>query len=153
MHLFQVIARTLCIVAMTSIGASAYADDTVQTPPPGGEEFEQAALDYVSWCAPCHGRTGKGNGPVAPSLVTSPTDLTELSANAGGVFPADKVRQRIDGRDVPTAHGTVEMPVWGYWFNLHEMAGGLLQEDREVAEKRVANRIARLVEYLELLQK
>lgn len=122
-------------------------------PVPEGEEFEQAALDFAAWCGPCHGSAGKGDGPIGPNLKTAPPNLTLLSQNAGGVFPADKVRLRIDGRDLPAAHGTTEMPVWGYWFNLQATAAGLLQEDQVVAEKEVRERIERLVAYLKTLQK
>lgn len=142
-----------CFAAALSVSSGAYGDDAAQPPAPEGEEFEQAALDYLSWCAPCHGRDANGNGPVASSLIVAPPDLTGLAGRAGGAFPPDEIKQRIDGRNNPSAHGTREMPVWGYWFNLEETAGGLLQEDREVSEKRVAERISRLVAYLEMIQK
>ena len=32
---------------------------------------------YTGNCAPCHGATGKGNGPVAYLQVTPPSDLTD----------------------------------------------------------------------------
>ena len=114
---------------------------------------EQAALDFVTWCGPCHGRTGVGDGPVAASLTTKPSDLTLLKQRAGGEFQPDEVFKRVDGRDFPSAHGTPEMPVWGYWFKLQETAAGLLQEDVQTAEKEVRKRIQRLVEYLETIQK
>jgi mono/diheme cytochrome c family protein len=31
---------------------------------------------FIQFCAPCHGQTGKGNGPLAASFATPPTDLT-----------------------------------------------------------------------------
>ena len=92
-------------------------------------------------------------GADAKQLKTEPPNLTQLTRRAGGTFPDDNVRKRIDGRDLPAAHGSTEMPVWGYWFTLHETAAGLLQEDRETAEKEVKKRIARLVAYLKTLQK
>ena len=94
-------------------------------PAPEGEEFEQAALDFVTWCGPCHGRTGIGDGPVVASLNTKPSNLTLLKQRAGGEFPSDEVFKRVDGRDFPAAHGTPEMPVWGYWFKLQATAAGL----------------------------
>ena len=127
-------------------------DSTSAAPPPQGEEAEQAALDFVTWCGPCHGRLGRGDGPVAPSLKAVPPDLTRLSERTGGTFPTDMVRQRIDGRDLPTVHGTAEMPIWGSVFTLQATAAGMLQEDREGAENEVKRRISRLVQYLETLQ-
>jgi mono/diheme cytochrome c family protein len=143
-------AAALALIVMASLSGDAVASDA---PAPEGEDYEQAALDYVTWCGPCHGRNGEGDGPVAASLRTAPPDLTILARGNGGVFPGEQVRQRIDGRNFPAAHGTEEMPVWGYWFKLQETAAGLLQEDRETAEKEVSERISRLVIYLENLQK
>ncbi|NNE22495.1 MAG: cytochrome c [Rhizobiales bacterium] len=136
----------------SGISASRSADNAPIDAVPAGEELEQAALDFMAWCGPCHGTAGKGNGPLAASLTSSPPNLTLLSQNAGGTFPAEEIRLRIDGRDLPAVHGTAEMPVWGYWFNLQATAAGLLQEDQVVAEKEVKDRIARLVEYLKTLQ-
>ena len=142
-------ARLLLLAAVT---AGLLATPATASDEPEDETFEQATLDYMTWCGPCHGRTGKGDGPYAATLKTAPPDLTGLSARADGKFPADMVRERIDGRNLTPAHGTVEMPVWGYWFALHETAGGLLQSDRATAEKNVRNRIGRLVDYLHTIQ-
>ncbi len=69
---------------------------------------------YKTWCASCHGLDGKGNGPVAGALKKAPTNLTQLSKKNAGKFPADHVREYIDGRGKANpAHGTREMPVWG----------------------------------------
>jgi mono/diheme cytochrome c family protein len=117
------------------------------------ERYEQGALDFLSYCAPCHGRDGTGNGPVAMELKTRPADLTTIAKRNGGVFPQDKVKQAIDGRSLPAAHGTADMPVWGYWFKLQANAAGILQEDQVNAEAEVKERIDRLVEYLATIQK
>lgn len=34
---------------------------------------------YTTWCASCHGTSGKGDGPAASDLKTKPTDLTMLA--------------------------------------------------------------------------
>jgi mono/diheme cytochrome c family protein len=141
------------IMAMGMLSSQLATGAETEAPAPEGEAYEQAALDYVTWCGPCHGQNAKGNGPVAISLKTPPPDLTGIAARNGGTFPAEAVRERIDGREVPAAHGSLEMPVWGYWFGLEATAGGLLQEDRETAEKEVSRRIGLLVEYLATLQK
>ncbi len=39
---------------------------------------------YASYCAPCHGVNGKGDGPVSAALKANPTDLTVLSRNNNG---------------------------------------------------------------------
>lgn len=117
------------------------------------DRFEEAAIDYLSYCASCHGRSGTGNGPVAMELATKPADLTTLARRHDGVYPADAVRQRIDGRELPAAHGTSDMPVWGYWFKLQANAAGLLQDNEVDAQAEVKERIDRLVDYLATVQK
>jgi mono/diheme cytochrome c family protein len=71
---------------------------------------------YGRYCAACHGREGKGDGPVAPGLVKRPVDLTALASKNGGKFPYEKVARAIDGRETTRAHGTPDMPVWGEVF-------------------------------------
>ena len=41
--------------------------------------------------------------------------LASFAVRNGGVFPSERVRRIIDGRDV-AAHGNFEMPVWGDAF-------------------------------------
>jgi len=69
--------------------------------------------DFQAYCASCHGREAKGNGPVAEKLQTRPPDLTVLTKKFGGVFPAEYILRTIDGREELVAHGTRAMPVWG----------------------------------------
>ncbi len=69
---------------------------------------------YARFCSSCHGLRGLGDGPAAPALKVQPADLTRISARQAGEFPAERVREMIDGRAVLPAHGTREMPVWGY---------------------------------------
>ena len=71
---------------------------------------------YVSYCASCHGMDGKGNGPVAESLKTPPTNLTQLSNQNHGKYPAHHVVAVLHGGTSPSAHGTALMPVWGPIF-------------------------------------
>src|SRR3990172_3569797 len=117
------------------------------------ERFEEAAIDYLSYCAAFHGRSGNGDGPVAMELVTRPTDLTTLVQRHDGIYPVDLVTKRIDGREMPTAHRTSDMPVWGYWFKLQANAAGLLQDNDVDAQAEVSERIDRLVDYIATLQK
>jgi mono/diheme cytochrome c family protein len=67
---------------------------------------------FMNYCASCHGKEGKGDGPAAPAMKTPPTDLTLLAAHNGGKFPEDRVFYSLQGGVVP-AHGSEEMPVWG----------------------------------------
>jgi mono/diheme cytochrome c family protein len=71
---------------------------------------------YRLYCATCHGRDGKGNGPAAPALKVPPPDLTVLARQRTGVFPARDVEAIIRGGAAVTAHGSGDMPVWGPIF-------------------------------------
>jgi mono/diheme cytochrome c family protein len=96
---------------------------------------------FALYCAPCHGRTGQGDGPVAASLTVHPTDLTRLAERNAGAFPGERVRASVTGAGRPVvAHGTAEMPVWGPLFGAFE------------SEVRVRERIANVVAYIESLQ-
>ncbi|PWH20199.1 MAG: hypothetical protein DDG59_00905 [Anaerolineae bacterium] len=44
--------------------------------------IEQGAQLYQEYCAACHGREGKGDGPQAESLSKPPTNLTDLAFGA-----------------------------------------------------------------------
>lgn len=70
---------------------------------------------FKTYCASCHGIDGRGNGPVTGALRKTPPDLTKYTARNGGTFPAERLRQIIDGHGA-AAHGDREMPVWGDGF-------------------------------------
>jgi mono/diheme cytochrome c family protein len=96
---------------------------------------------FRAHCATCHGTTARGNGPMADQLRRPTPDLTRYTARNGGVFPSERVRRIVDGRDV-ASHGDREMPVWGDVFKM--TAGG----DPAV----VKARIDAIVKYLEGIQ-
>jgi mono/diheme cytochrome c family protein len=96
------------VLALWTLAQAAPGDD------PGNAARGRAA--YTLYCSSCHGKTGRGDGPVASTLKVPPADLTHLAQAHGGKFPADRVYARIDGRDPVVAHGPSEMPVWGLSF-------------------------------------
>lgn len=64
------------------------------------EEMPQASEGrdlFIENCAVCHSANGKGNGPMAGAVDGAPADLTVISANNGGTFPATEVLSKIDG--------------------------------------------------------
>src|SRR5688572_28600683 len=73
---------------------------------------------FELYCASCHGRDGRGGGPVAPALKTPPPDLTLSARRNGGTFPRVRVESFVTGDLTPTtpAHGSKGMPVWGPIF-------------------------------------
>jgi len=70
---------------------------------------------FRTYCASCHGVSGRGNGPLADQLRRTPPDLTQFTRRNGGLFPSERVYRIVDGRDV-ASHGDREMPVWGDIF-------------------------------------
>jgi len=69
------------------------------------------------YCASCHGRDARGDGPVASALRTRTANLTKLAANNQGLFPLERVTRLVSaGRPDAEAHGPSDMPVWGPIF-------------------------------------
>ncbi len=97
---------------------------------------------FMSYCASCHGKDAKGDGPAANALKSPPADLTTLAKRNGGKFPADRVTSVLRGQASLASHGDQEMPVWGpvFW----KMSQG--------HEVEVHQRISNLNHYIESLQ-
>lgn len=112
-----------------------------------------AANDFKSYCTPCHGSSATGDGPLAADLSTPLVDLTQISARAGGTFPADAVYDKIEGLSMPNAHGNREMPVWGNVFVMQAVGKSTSLADAKTAADLAERRIRALVGYLETLQK
>jgi len=108
----------------------------------GGELFHQN-------CSVCHGLDGKGPGPgsmydpesAEPAKRVKPANLTILSEQNAGKFPADRVRDAIYFKGSIPAHGTPDMPAWGNVFYL-------LKSRPKVLEERVRD----LTAYIESIQ-
>jgi hypothetical protein len=104
---------------------------------------DEAAGSYLRACAWCHGRDGRGSGPVAGALATTPSDLTTLAARHGGVFPRAYVLDVVTGARTVGAHGTQEMPVW------HERFGSSVHA---VASAHARRQLDLLVSHVEAMQ-
>lgn len=102
---------------------------------------------YMRYCAVCHGKDGKGNGPYATLLKSKPANLTVLAKENKGVFPTQKVIHSIDGRDMIPAHGRPDMPVWGHRFGAASRAAG-----SPVTNTIASERIHLIVQYLYKIQ-
>jgi mono/diheme cytochrome c family protein len=105
--------------------------------------FDNEAL-YRSNCAPCHGVTGMGGGPVASSLVVLVPQLATLSRRHDGQFPTDYVYEVVDGRRSIGAHGSQLMPVWGTILDGRHSGGNEEESTRFVIEA--------IVEHIKQLQ-
>ena len=128
---------TFVVAGMATSGAQTVKHEpAAETSPSSGQEM------FVSYCAPCHGKDAKGNGPAATALKQLPADLTTLTRRNGGKYPSDKVTSVLRGQANLMAHGDQDMPVWGpvFW----RMSQG--------HEEQVQMRITNLNKYLESLQ-
>jgi mono/diheme cytochrome c family protein len=95
-----------------------------------------------AYCASCHGTDLKGEGPMAKSLKVKPPDLTRIAARNGGTFPLMRIERIISGEEeLPSGHGTGEMPVWGPIFS-H------VDQDQDLGRVRIDN----LARYLRGIQ-
>ena len=98
---------------------------------------------YLAYCASCHGKLGKGDGPVASALKGPLADLTTISKRNRGKFPREEMEKIILGeqKSARSAHGSEQMPVWGPVFSK-------VEKDQDFGLVRVR----RLVEYLISIQ-
>lgn len=96
---------------------------------------------YDAYCAVCHGKAGKGDGPAAPAMKMPVPDLTMMAQRSNGKFNALAAQQAIEsaGRVTSGAHGIDDMPIWGDVF-------------RGEGTARKTLRIGNLVKYLESIQ-
>jgi mono/diheme cytochrome c family protein len=134
--------RLLVLAGLTLTAVLGGCESAAQ--PFGLEDLSGAEL-FERFCGACHGSEARGDGPVAKSLATPVPDLTRIAERHGGEFPAEAIRETIDGRSPVLAHGTRTMPVWGYEFWVEE--GADITAERDAREL-----IRRLVAYLESIQ-
>jgi mono/diheme cytochrome c family protein len=125
---------------MGTIAVAKAEGDEGQAGPPS--TFDGSGL-YRNYCASCHGEKGRGDGPVAAHLKPIPADLTQIAKRNVGKFPADRVSQLIDGRQIVKPHGTSQMPVWGDAFS---------KTTTDTDEASIKAKIAALVNYLATIQ-
>ncbi len=131
--------RILLALPIVLVTAAAAAQLPPLTPP------SMAGRDlYEFYCASCHGKDGRGNGPIAPMLKTPPTDLTTIGARSHGVFPRAYVEGYVTNSSqlLTPAHGTAEMPIWGPIFYA-----------LDPSDTRARIRVENVVGYVETLQR
>jgi mono/diheme cytochrome c family protein len=109
---------------------------TPKTDPTNGK------MMYTSYCAPCHGTDGRGQGPAAGALKDAPTDLTGLAKANHGKYPETHIVSVLRFGTEVRAHGSATMPVWGTIFN---KMSKLNTQEKDL-------RMVNLSHYLETLQ-
>lgn len=134
----------MCVIAIVLGSSAAMAQD---------KKMSLGKFEYNNSCVPCHGASGKGDGPVTDFLSgAKPPDLTVLQKNNGGVFPVATVYAMIDGSDVASAHGTRDMPIWGNRFRARVTESydpGFSSTEPEAFAR---SRVLALVDYLASIQ-
>ncbi len=115
------------------------------------QNFDAASL-FRSSCAPCHGMSGDGNGPLAASLDRTAPALNDLADRySAGYFPERFLIEVIDGRKSLAAHGEREMPIWGKQFGF--VKGPQTRGDKENTNDAAARqKIEALVDYIRSIQ-
>jgi mono/diheme cytochrome c family protein len=119
---------------------------SIMTPLARGLDVDSAPdgrVLFETHCASCHGRAATGDGPAAAALRRRPPDLTGMALANGNVFPAERLRRIVDGREVE-AHGNRDMPVWGVTFKTTGQGS---------SEATARARIDAIVEYLASIQR
>jgi mono/diheme cytochrome c family protein len=131
----------LLIPGLLGAASLATAQKPKQVPiTPAPAESGQAM--FLQYCAVCHGKDAKGEGPAAPALKVPPPDLSTLAKRNGGTFPSSHVSNVIRlGGDV-AAHGSKDMPMWGRAF------WSLSPHDDTIVQQRITN----LTSYIKSLQ-
>jgi len=142
-------ARMACALAAALVVAAVIAT----APPTASASAQQTAEAVLSgttgdalfktYCGSCHGKSAKGDGPLADSLRFRPPDLTLIAKRNGGKFDRDKVYRIIDGREGVKGHGGTDMPVWGDAFK---------RSGEGYSEKAVKARIEAIVDFLKSIQ-
>lgn len=132
----------LTAIIVLIVTAAAAQEATIKKVPAQYTSPASAQEMYVNYCAACHGKEGKGNGPAVPALKVPPPDLTTLAKRGGGKFPSDRVAAILKGKVDMAAHGSKDMPIWGpiFW----QMSQGHQVE--------VQQRITNLSNYLQSMQ-
>lgn len=132
-HKFAIGLSTLAVMVSLATAVSA-----------GSNGAEEGREIYLQHCAPCHGRSGDGYGPVAPCLSKPPTDLRLLWKRYGNPLPEDQIARFIDGRADVKAHGPREMPVWGEYV--------WKKSEGKQGQRRVKQAVSDIIAYLQSIQ-
>jgi cytochrome c553 len=128
-------------IAVLGVGAAIRAQGPRPAMPSLVPESLVGSVSFDLYCASCHGRSGHGDGPTAPSLRSRPTDLTALARRNGGTFPRERVLAFIEGSNRTGAHGDRDMPVWGPTLRA-----------LDASDARVTVRLQNLVAFVESIQ-
>jgi mono/diheme cytochrome c family protein len=130
----KLLTFVIAILAATTLAAMAQPEDV-------------GKVEYMTYCANCHGDTGLGDGPLAGILTVEVPDLTKWTEKHDGDFPFLETLMIVDGRTGVRGHGG-QMPFWGDRFS-REAEATVGPYGSEVIAR---GRLLSLVYYLESIQ-
>jgi mono/diheme cytochrome c family protein len=139
------IYRRILLLAVLLLFASGFAsaqEKKIEKEPIQPTSAASGPEMYKAYCAVCHGKDAKGDGPAASELKVPPPDLTTLAKRHDGKYPADYIATVLRNGAKAPAHGTADMPVWGPLFS------SISQGDQSQVNQRIAN----LTNYIKSLQ-
>jgi mono/diheme cytochrome c family protein len=113
---------------------------------PSMPDATDGAAFFAQNCTSCHGTDGRGQGTEATGLAQKPADLTLLSRQNGGKFPAARALSYIWG-DPEQAHLARVMPQFG-----GAMAEDLVPVEIDGVFTPTPRALAGLLAYLESIQ-
>jgi mono/diheme cytochrome c family protein len=122
--------------------AAALAAPVLAAGPPDAGVVARGETTYTRYGVACHGKAGRGDGPLAGDLRVSVPDLTTMATRSGGAYPYDRVVRIINSGDALRGHGTADMPAWGDAF----------KKTKGTGEATVDAAIRNLSQYLRTLQ-
>jgi mono/diheme cytochrome c family protein len=140
---FFAICVLIALIVAFATATAAYATPADQTPPRPPQPAAGRQL-YAQNCAPCHGPTGKGDGPTAPGLSVPATVFADYNVVAGLSF-TEMFSVTKNGRMArmmpPWGSRLNDQQIWdavGYAWTLHtsaaEVAMGRAIYDQQCAE-------------------
>ena len=129
--------RGFALIAAVALSGPALAGDEP------GHRATYGCITFEVYCAACHGYSGKGDGTMAQRLRTPAADLTTMSLNNGGVFPAERVRATIAGGAATPPHDAA-MPAWGprFLIDFQRWTFDTREDDRALLERRIGDLVA-----------
>ena len=131
----------LTIAWLLGMGIPLVAQTKIRPAPMTNTPAGKGGVMFDTYCASCHGLDAKGDGPAASAFKGRVPDLTVLSKNNNGDFPAQRVLATLRSDSPSPGHGNAQMPVWGRLFR-----------ESGQAESEVQLRLYNLTHFLEILQ-
>ena len=131
-----------CLLLTSATAPVAMAQGKViKKAPMGQSDPSSGKAMYTSYCAPCHGASGKGDGPVASEFKVAPANLTQFTRTTKVSFlPA------ISG------HAAIWRAHSGAWLEQCAGMGNLFGSLDPHDPVKVNQSIQTLVDYVKTLQ-